>query len=171
MKAVLVVIDMQRDFVDGVLGTKEAREITKNVADRIRGFDGDVIVTQDTHDEAYLNTQEGKLLPVEHCLKDSDGWKLHPVVEAAVSERSGGVMRICKPTFASHELAGLLKAYDKAYLCGVCTDICVVSNALLIKSFYPEMPITVDASCCAGTSPEMHGKALDVMKSCQIMIV
>ena len=169
---ILVVVDMQNDFIDRALGTKEAEAIVENVANKIRSFDGKIIYTKDTHGRDYLNTQEGKNLPVEHCIRESEGWELSskiPVADdATVFE---------KPTFGSKELGTYLEKLAKDVdieeieVIGLCTDICVISNALLIKAFLPEVKITVDSSCCAGVTPESHKNALDAMKTCQINII
>lgn len=166
----LIVVDMQNDFIDGVLGTKEAVAILPKVKEKIEGFDGRVLFTRDTHESDYLSTQEGKNLPVEHCIKDTYGWQINAELDALCKEEP-----IDKPSFGSVALCQLLKAYDtheekieSITLVGVCTDICVISNAMLIKSFLPETPIIVDAACCAGVTPESHERALDTMAVCQI---
>ena len=171
MKDYLIVVDMQNDFIDGSLGTKEAMEIVGRVAEKVRSFDGEVIFTRDTHGEDYLQTQEGKRLPVVHCVKESAGWQIREGLEE---------IRPCtvvdKPTFGSTELGVLLSQRDleetigSVTLVGLCTDICVISNALLIKAFLPETPIVVDAACCAGVTPHSHLGALKAMKMCQITI-
>lgn len=171
MRNYLIVVDMQNDFIDGALGTAEAVAIVDRVADKIRGFDGEVIFTRDTHPETYLDTQEGKNLPVVHCISGSTGWQI----------REGlGEIRPClvidKPTFGSAELGAFLaqrneeEPIGEITLIGLCTDICVISNALLIKAFLPEVPVRVDAACCAGVTPESHRNALEAMKMCQIRI-
>ena len=171
MKNYLIVVDMQNDFIDGSLGTKEAVAIVGKVAEKIRSFSGDVIFTRDTHGPDYLETQEGKRLPVRHCVKDSAGWQIREGLE---SIRQCTV--IDKPGFGSTELGVLLAQKDLAEkigsitLVGLCTDICVISNALLLKAFLPETPICVDAACCAGVTPESHRGALEAMKMCQITI-
>ena len=171
MKNYLIVVDMQNDFIDGSLGTKEAEMIVDKVAEKIRGFEGEVIFTRDTHLPEYLETQEGRRLPVVHCVKDSPGWQIREGLEA---------IRPCtvidKPTFGSTELGVLLAQRDleekigSITVIGLCTDICVISNALLIKAFLPETPVTVDPSLCAGVTPDSHLRALESMKSCQILI-
>ena len=171
MKNYLIVVDMQNDFIDGALGTKEAEAIVGKVAEKIRGFDGEVIFTRDTHAPEYMETQEGRRLPVVHCVKESAGWRIREGLEA---------IRPCtvidKPTFGSTELGVLLAQRDleekigSITVIGLCTDICVISNALLIKAFLPETPIVVDAACCAGVTPESHRNALEAMKMCQIAI-
>lgn len=170
----LIVVDMQKDFVDGALGTGEAVSILENVAEKIRSFDGDVLVTYDTHAENYMETSEGKHLPVPHCIKGTPGWELHNAVKAALADKE--YTAIEKPTFGSVALPEYLKEfYDtetlSVTLIGLCTDICVVSNALLLKAHFPEMDITVDASCTAGVTPESHNAALTTMKMCQIAVI
>ncbi len=168
---ILVVVDMQLDFIDGALGTAQAQAILPRVCDKIRAFDGRVLFTRDTHEPDYLQTQEGRLLPVPHCIRGTRGWQLHPDIEALRHEDP-----IDKPTFGSTDLAQVLAALHKEQgiesvtLVGVCTDICVISNALLLKAFLPEVPIAVDASCCAGVTPESHLRALECMKTCQIQV-
>ena len=173
MKKILIVVDMQKDFVDGALGTKEAIAIVDNVVNKIESFEGDIIVTYDTHSENYMETQEGKKLPVPHCIKGTDGWKLDKKVQAAVDKK--GFYAIEKPTFGSTELVEYIKNnYDindvEIELIGLCTDICVVSNALLLKANFTETSISVDASCCAGVTVDSHNAALTTMKMCQINI-
>lgn len=177
---VLVVVDMQKDFVDGALGSTEAQAIVSNVCNKIKAFDGVFAVTFDTHQEDYLNTQEGSKLPVAHCIKGTEGWKLDCSVAAALEERM--TVNKCeshvfyKPTFGSVELAEKLvelhskEPIEEIVLIGLCTDICVISNAMLIKAFLPEIKITVDASCCSGVTPDSHQNALNAMKMCQINI-
>lgn len=173
MKKILVVVDMQKDFVSGVLGTKEAQSIVSNVADKIKAFDGEIFVTYDTHFENYLETSEGKLLPVPHCIKGTDGWKLDEKVEKALGNKK--YTSVEKLTFGSVELPKLIKktvGEDKfmVELIGVCTDICVVSNALILKANYPEAEISVDSKCCAGVTPKLHNSAIATMRSCQIIV-
>lgn len=173
MKKFLVVVDMQKDFVDGSLGTKEAQVIVDNVCRKILCFDGDIIVTFDTHSENYLETAEGKKLPVKHCIKGTEGFELDENVKSALEGKDYTAVE--KPTFGSVKLPEIIK--EKAQgddftveLVGLCTDICVVSNALLLKANFPEAEISVDAECCAGVTPESHNSALATMKSCQIDI-
>ena len=171
MQKFLIVVDMQNDFIDGALGTAEAVQMVPNVAEKIREFPGRIIFTRDTHEENYLETQEGKKLPVIHCVKGSYGWQIKNELEALRKEPA-----IDKPTFGSAELGKFLyeenerESIEEITLIGLCTDICVISNAMLIKAFLPEVPIKIDASCCAGVSPESHKTALLAMKSCQIEI-
>ena len=174
MRDILVVVDMHMDFVDGALGTNEAVAIVDNVADKIENFDGDVVVTYDTHGENYMETQEGKNLPVPHCIKGTEGWELDPKIRKAVEKT--GYKAIEKPTFGSTELVEYIKEnYDpdklEIQLVGLCMDICVVSNALLLKANFLETKVSVDASCCAGVTPESHNSALKTMKMCQIEII
>ena len=173
MKKKLIVIDMQNDFIDGSLGTKEAEAIVENVCRKISMFKScDIIATRDTHYENYLETMEGKNLPVKHCIKDTYGWQIN----SDVAEALGNAKIINKPTFGSVELAQFLKdEYEKEpfslELVGLCTDICVVSNALTIKAFIPEIEISVDSSCCAGVTTDTHNSSLLTMASCQIKIL
>lgn len=174
MKKLLIVVDMQNDFVDGALGTPEAQSIIPNVVRKIESWDGDICCTYDTHQEDYLETQEGKKLPVRHCIAETDGWKLNPAVSEALSKKKFDCL--LKQTFGCSDLpyhiASMYGCEDpeSIELIGLCTDICVVSNALLVKAFFPETPISVDASCCAGVTPETHKAALTTMKMCQIEI-
>lgn len=175
----LIVVDMQKDFVDGALGTKEAVAVVPAVADKIRRFDGRILYTKDTHKEDYLQTAEGKKLPVIHCVRGTDGWELVPEIAklAEASKGEKGAEPIEKLTFGSVKLGELLveenkkDPIDSITLIGLCTDICVISNAMLIKAFLPEIPIIVDAACCAGVTPESHRRALDAMKACQIEVI
>ena len=174
MKKILVVVDMQKDFVDGALGTKEAVAIVDNVVNKINGHDGDIFVTYDTHFENYMETSEGKKLPVPHCIKGTDGWKLNDKVQAALDAKT--YTEVEKITFGSGDLPQLVKkavgdGEFEIELVGLCTDICVVSNALLLKATFPEVAISVDASCCAGVTPDTHNAALATMKMCQINVV
>jgi len=172
MQNILLVIDMQNDFIDGALGTPEAVDIVPKVREKIRNFDGTVLFTRDTHGENYMETQEGKNLPVPHCIRGTEGWQIRPELEE---------LRVTEPidkgTFGSDELGKILRDLNDEdpigiiTVIGLCTDICVISNALLAKAFLPEVPIEVDASCCAGVTPESHENALKAMASCQIRIV
>lgn len=174
MKNVLVVVDMQKDFVDGSLGTKEAVAIIDAVVKKVKEFEGELIFTRDTHYENYMESQEGKNLPVVHCVINTEGWEIIPELEAIRQSRSHACYD--KPTFGCTVLAEDLRdAYESGEigtveLIGLCTDICVVSNALLIKAFCPELPVSVDSSCCAGVTPEKHAAALETMRSCQIYV-
>lgn len=171
MKEALVVIDMQNDFIDGSLGTAEAQQIVSNVISKINAFSGDLYYTRDTHNENYLDTLEGKKLPVVHCIKNSFGWEIQKDVWNASADKNAII--IDKPTFGSTELAQMLsqKQYERITLIGLCTDICVISNALNIKALLWETPIVVDANCCAGVTPESHTQALNAMKMCQIDVL
>ncbi len=172
MRKILIVIDMQNDFIDGALGTKEAEAIVGNVKKKIRKYPAkDIFVTMDTHTKKYLSTQEGKFLPVEHCIKGTNGWE----IRKDIAELLQGAAVYEKPTFGSEKLARDLKKIAKnepveCEIVGLCTDICVVSNALLLKAAMPEIPIAVDASCCAGVTPQSHDAALQTMRACQIII-
>lgn len=174
MKKILVVVDIQNDFVDGALGSKQAVEIIEKACKKIRAFEGDIFVTLDTHGEDYTDTQEGKKLPVPHCIKGTYGWRLNADIEKALENKNATVIE--KPTFGSQELAELISEKYKnealsVELIGICTDICVISNALTIRAHNTECEITVDSSCCAGVSPELHEAALAVMKSCLINVI
>ena len=171
MKHFLVVVDMQKDFVDGVLGTKEAVAIVPAVAACIRAFEGDIFVTYDTHFETYLSTAEGRMLPVPHCIKGTAGWELNADVRQALATKR--YTPVEKHTFGSVDLPRLIREAAGTdpftiELIGLCTDICVVSNALILKASFPEVPISVNAACCAGVTPEKHAAALETMRSCQI---
>lgn len=170
MKKLLIVVDMQNDFVDGSLGTKEAEEIVAHVKAKVERYQeqgDDVIFTRDTHTEAYLDTQEGKKLPVVHCVKGTKGWEIIDCLQPYAQ------MVFDKPTFGSVSLAHVVARgeYEQIELIGLCTDICVVSNALLLKAALPEVPICVDSACCAGVTPESHEAALTTMKMCQIEVL
>ena len=168
MSKVLVVVDMQKDFIDGALGTSEAVAIVPNVRKKIESFDGEVVFTLDTHNADYLTTREGRNLPVEHCIKGTSGWEL----DEKLKDLADGKRIFEKPTFGSVELAEFVreKGFDYIELVGLCTDICVISNAMLIKAYLPEADVLVDASCCAGVTPESHNNALSAMKMCQIEV-
>lgn len=172
MRKILVVVDMQNDFVDGSLGTKEAVGIVENVVEEIKKYrTEDIFATRDTHPENYLETQEGKHLPVVHCVKNTNGWEINKEVAAVLKDAKV----IDKPTFGSKELAEKItkiaeKEEVEVTLVGLCTDICVVSNALLIKAYLPEISVKVIASCCAGVTPESHEAALTTMKMCQVEV-
>ncbi len=167
----LIVVDMQNDFIDGALGTPEAVAILPRVAAKLAAHEGPVLFTRDTHPHSYLHTQEGKHLPVPHCIRDTHGWQIHDDLTSYVKAPP-----IDKPTFGSLVLAERVKQMneeepiDSVTLCGLCTDICVISNALLVKAALPEVPVFVDAACSAGVTPESHTRALDAMRMCQIQI-
>ncbi len=164
----LIVVDMQNDFIDGALGTPEAVAIVPAVEAKIRAFDGHIIFTQDTHFADYLSTQEGKNLPVEHCIKDTQGWRIWEELLRAAEGRDYEVVE--KNTFGSDRLPGMLHDPESIEILGLCTDICVVSNALILKAFYREVPMRLDPACCAGVTPDKHNAALEVMRSCQIEV-
>ena len=172
MKTAIVVIDMQNDFVTGSLGTREAAEALPRIRDFLAenaasSSPADVFFTQDTHPENYLETQEGRRLPVPHCIRGSRGWDICEELKPfASADRT-----IQKPTFGSLELGSRLKTYDRIIFTGVCTDICVISNALLIKAKTPETEICVKADCCAGVTPQSHENALNAMKMCHIDVI
>lgn len=175
MARILIVVDMQKDFIDGSLGTPEAVRIVNPVQELVKSWDGRVLFTRDTHTEEYPDTQEGRKLPVPHCIKGSAGWQLEE--ELLRWQRQQGCPVFDKVTFGSTELARYLaishlsEPIEEIMLVGLCTDICVISNALLIKAYLPEVPIKVNASCCAGVSPDSHTRALEAMRMCQIEIV
>ena len=174
MRKILVVVDIQNDFVDGALGTPEAVAIIDNAAEKIKNFDGDIFVTYDTHYENYMGTLEGKKLPVPHCIKGTDGWQLNGKIADALNNKKYKTVE--KLTFGSVELPELVKEVigdDTAEitLIGLCTDICVVSNALLLKANLLDCEIFIDASCCAGVTPDTHNAALETMKCCQINVI
>lgn len=167
---ILVVIDMQNDFISGSLGTKEAVEIVPKVAQKISAWKGEVYFTQDTHMTNYLSTQEGKNLPVEHCIMMTEGWRIH----SDILKEEDVFPIFLKHTFGCDGLVQIIKKLEdveEIQLVGLCTDICVITNALLLKTYFPDVPIVVDASCCAGVTPESHKRALEAMKMCQIKII
>ena len=171
MSNVLIVIDMQNDFVTGSLGNKDAQMIVPNVKAKIKEYAdrGDrIIFTRDTHGENYLDTQEGRKLPITHCIRGSEGWEIIPQLQPF----AGDSRIFDKPAFGSVELAEYIRdgGYEAVEMIGVCTDICVVSNALLVKAYVPELPVSVDASCCAGVTLESHHAALCTMRMCQILV-
>lgn len=173
MKKILVVVDMQNDFIDGSLGTEEAQTIVDNVKNKIAEFEPEnVYVTMDTHEGDYMETREGTYLPVEHCIRGTKGWEIREELAEALK----GANIYEKPTFGSIRLMEDIRAISEkeeisVELVGLCTDICVVSNALLLKAAMPEVDITVDSSCCAGVTPEKHEAALETMRSCQIQVI
>lgn len=170
---VLVVVDMQNDFIDGALGSSEAQAIVPKVAAKIEEYKkaGHAIVyTRDSHTSDYLNTQEGKKLPVPHCIRGTEGWQIK---DGLYKE---GCIIDDKPTFGSTNLHLFIQTnyrnrFDTIELVGLCTDICVISNAMLLKAYFPETRIVVDSSCCAGVTPESHARALEAMKMCQIEVI
>ncbi len=165
----LIVVDMQNDFITGSLGSRDAEKIVSNVVEKVKNYDGKVIFTRDTHFEDYLNTQEGRKLPVTHCVKDTFGWEickeLKPYAKTVID----------KITFGSVDLPSVIKDYnediEEIELCGLCTDICVISNAMILKASLPEVTIKVDSSCSAGVTKESHNNALSAMKSVQIEVI
>ena len=166
---ILVVVDMQNDFIDGALGTPEAVKIVPYVKEVIQNFEGKVLFTRDTHFADYMDTQEGKNLPVAHCIKGTPGWEIRPELDA---------LRVTAPidklTFGSAELPKILekeKNIESITFIGLCTDICVISNVMITKAFFPEIPLFVDALGCAGVTPESHKNALAAMKMCQITVI
>lgn len=166
MKKTLIVIDMQNDFINGALGTKEAEAIVSNVKKKIAEYqaNGDeIIFTRDTHQADYMNTNEGKYLPVEHCIEGTDGWQIADGLEVP------DAIIINKPTFGYLDWSKF--QFEEIELIGLCTDICVVSNALILKAMFPEIKISVDASCCAGVTPDSHHAALTTMKMCQVEVL
>lgn len=171
MKTALIVIDMQNDFIDGALGTKEAQVVLPYVTERVKAASEDpdtcLVFTQDTHPEDYLNTFEGKKLPVPHCIKPQEGWNIAP----SLAPYAKKAVVIEKPTFGSTKLPAAVEDCDAFILLGLCTDICVISNAMLLKAFYPERPISIDSKGCAGVTPASHKNALEAMKMCQIDIL
>lgn len=171
----LIVVDMQNDFIDGALGTPEAQAIVEAVAQRASSFSGTVVFTKDTHGSDYATTQEGRNLPISHCIAGTTGWELAPTLETIRARRSAPAFE--KPSFGSLDLARWLVAQNNAApidsieLCGLCTDICVVSNALTIKAHLPEVPLAVNPSLCAGVTPAAHDAAIATMASCQVQIL
>ncbi|MCR5109968.1 MAG: cysteine hydrolase [Ruminococcus sp.] len=173
---VLIVIDMQKDFTTGALGNPETAAVVGNVAEYITKFrnenkDGKLIATLDTHNEDYMNTQEGKKLPVPHCIRGTDGWMLEDAVENALGENC---IKLEKITFGAVDLpfaVGRDENIEEIQLVGVCTDICVISNAMILKAAFPEVPIKIIADCCAGVTPDTHNNALEAMKMCQMEII
>lgn len=165
----LIVVDMQTDFITGSLGSEHAEKIVPKVVQKVKDFNGKIIFTKDTHLANYLQTQEGKKLPVAHCIKDTDGWQICDALKPYASDV------VEKMAFGSMDLPQKLKAYgeeiEEIILCGLCTDICVISNAMILKAAFPEVKITVDSNCCAGVSTKSHNTALDAMKAVQIEIV
>ena len=165
----LIVVDMQNDFITGSLGSAHAAAIIPNVVEKVKAFPGNVIFTRDTHGDDYLQTQEGKKLPVVHCIKGSAGWQicdeLKPFVEQVVDKVTFGSVTL------PHILSKQGEPIEEIELCGLCTDICVISNAMILKAAFPEVKITVDASCCAGVTMESHNTALNAMKAVQIEVI
>ncbi|WP_302609937.1 cysteine hydrolase family protein [uncultured Mitsuokella sp.] len=170
MRKVIVVIDMQNDFIDGALGTKEAQVMLPHLVAKLeREKDALLIFTQDTHSKNYMETQEGRNLPVPHCIKPEKGWEIAPSLQPFVKKAAAVIE---KPAFGSLELPKAVAKLqpDEVELVGLCTDICVISNAMILKAAFPELPAAVDASCCAGVTPASHDNALQAMKMCQVDI-
>lgn len=161
----LIVVDMQNDFITGSLGSKLAEAIVPDVVKKVKNFDGKVIFTRDTHFADYIKSQEGRNLPVEHCIKDTDGWQICDELKPYVNEV------VDKITFGSVDLPKLIIDAEEIELCGLCTDICVISNAMILKATFPEVKIVVDSNCCAGVSVESHNTALAAMRSVQIEVM
>ena len=169
MAKILVVVDMQNDFIDGALGTAEAVAIVPYVKEVIEKFDGKVFFTRDTHFDNYMETQEGKNLPVPHCIKDTLGWQIRAELDALRTTDA-----IDKLTFGSKDLVEVLaneENMEEITFVGLCTNICVISNVMVVKAFYPEVPLVVDAKGCAGVTPQSHLNALEAMKMCQVKVV
>ncbi len=173
MRDVLIVVDMQKDFIDGALGTAEAVGIVPAVVQKVNTFQGDILFTRDTHFDNYMETQEGRNLPVPHCIRDTEGWQicreLLPLAE--------GKPIIDKVTFGAMELGTMLQEMHEEEeiasitFVGLCTDICVISNVMIAKAFLPEVSIIVDAACCAGVTPDSHNTALASMRTCQVQVI
>ena len=164
----LIVVDMQNDFTVGTLGSPHAAAIIPNVVEKVKAFSGKVIFTRDTHGDDYLQTQEGKKLPVVHCVKNTNGWQicdeLIPYVDTTVDKVTFGSVQL------PHLLRSLGEPIEEIELCGLCTDICVISNAMILKAAFPEVTFRVDATCCAGVTMESHNTALNAMKAVQIEV-
>ncbi|MGM9581338.1 MAG: cysteine hydrolase family protein [Anaerovibrio sp.] len=172
MKKLYVVVDMQKDFIDGSLGTKEAQEMLPRMAERLAELQAseetDIVFTMDTHGSDYLETQEGKNLSVQHCVKGTDGWQIAEVLQE-FAEKAVAIVE--KPSFGYTGWQEIAAGYDEITLGGLCTDICVISNAMLLKAFFPEIKIRIDSTCCAGVTAESHINALNAMKMCQMEII
>lgn len=174
MNKLLIIVDMQNDFIDGALANPEAQKIVSGIVEKIEEWDGPILLTMDTHEkETYLNSMEGKYLPIAHCIKGTEGWLINPEIDKAVDDH-GFYFDIMKPTFGYKDWTSVLKNIpdiDEICLCGTCTDICVISNALILKAMFPEMPVKVFGNLCAGLTPEKHQAALNVMQSCQVEVI
>ena len=166
---ILVVVDMQKDFIDGALGTPEAVAIVPYVKELIETFDGKVFFTRDTHFPDYMSTQEGKNLPVPHCIKGTPGWEIHPELDAL--RKTDAVDKLTFGSSALPEVLAKETGIESITFVGLCTDICVISNVMITKAFFPEVPLIVDAKACAGVTPESHTNALNAMKMCQVTVV
>lgn len=177
MRKLLIVVDMQNDFIDGALANEEAQKIVVPIANLIRGWKGDIIFTRDTHGGEYMETQEGKYLPIPHCNYLTDGWMVNEfLIDTAIQNKNSYYSFVDKNTFGmlgwdGFLIDGITKPYDEIYMCGTCTDICVVSNALILKATFPETPIKIYSNLCASTTKEKHEAALEVMRSCQCDII
>lgn len=173
MKKALVIIDMQNDFIDGALGTDEAKKIVPKVIEFIEKWNDPIFITKDTHGEDYLDTPEGKKLPVKHCIQGTQGWELNEKVQEALNKKEFHKFEYHKPTFGSIDLMDDLVrfGFDEIVFFGLCTDICVVSNVLMAKAFLPNTKIEVKADCCAGVTQETHEAALKTMQMCQVDII
>lgn len=174
-KKVLIVIDMQNDFIDGSLKNPDAKKIIPKICEYIEQFDGDVYATLDTHNNRYLDTMEGKHLPIEHCIQLTEGWCLNRDILDSIHKKYKVLVgqTIYKRTFGFNGWEDTLCNYDgyeSIELVGTCTDICVISNALILKSIFPETPIIVHENMCAGSTPQAHQKAIDIMKNCHIEV-
>jgi len=167
MNDLILIIDMQNDFIDGSLGTKEAQAIVPRVQKKLFTTDSVIMFTQDTHGQDYLDSQEGKNLPIKHCIKPEKGWEICDALKPYVKESN--VFE--KPTFGCTNLIQAVEPHESITIVGLCTDICIISNVLLIKAFYPEKMIIVDSKCCAGVTLESHENALKAMRSCQITVI
>ncbi len=172
MRDILIVVDMQKDFIDGALGTSEAVAIVPAVVDKVCRFKGDIIFTRDTHFDNYMDTQEGRNLPVPHCIRGSEGWEICKELKPYTKDR----LIIDKVTFGAMDLGPILckmqeeEEISAITFVGLCTDICVISNVMIAKAFLPEVPVIVDATCCAGVTPDSHNMALASMQTCQVQI-
>ena len=171
MKKLLIIVDMQNDFIDGSLANKDAQDIIPNMVKYINDFSGDIAITLDTHNLDYMSTQEGRLLPIPHCIKGSEGHKLNSSIATAIEGRTKYTLTKYGFGYTEYSSLNLDKIYDEVILVGTCTDICVISNALAIKQAYPELKVSVISSLCAGVNKDLHDSALKVMKSCQINVL
>lgn len=174
MKKCLIIVDMQNDFIDGSLSNKSAQDIIPAILEELRtgGYEH-VVFTRDTHTKNYLNTPEGERLPVEHCIMGTEGWELNQEILEDACFECDSISFFDKPTFGSLGLLSHIQSqgdFDEVVVCGTCTDICVVSNVLILKTMKPDLNITVLGDACAGLTPEKHQAALEVMKSCQINV-
>lgn len=171
MRKLLIVVDMQNDFIDGALANEEAQKIVTPMAKLIKEWEGDIVFTRDTHGKDYMDTQEGKYLPIPHCTYLTDGWMVNDRLVDVASENKKCYLFVDKNTFGMLEWGEKIDEYDEIYMCGTCTDICVVSNALILKATFPETPIKIYGNLCAGVTKEKHEAALEVMRSCQCEVI